>query len=261
MTRFYLVDAFTSKVFSGNPAGVCVMDSPADDSWMQKMAAEVNVAETAFLSPRADHYLLRWFTPEAEVDLCGHGTLAASHILWEQGCVPPDRPIRFETRSGTLFSRQESGWITMDFPSEPATEARIPPGLEEALGAKPVFVGKNRFDYLVELDSAATVENLSPDYDLIARLPARGIIVTAGCSKSRYDFVSRFFAPGIGIDEDQVTGSAHCCLAPYWGRKLEKDLMIGYQASERGGTVRVAIHGSRVDLSGHAVTVITGDLA
>jgi PhzF family phenazine biosynthesis protein len=260
MTRLYLVDAFTSKAFSGNPAGVCVMEGPGEDSWMQQAAAELNVAETAFLFPQGEHYVLRWFTPLTEVDLCGHATLAASHILWEQGYLPLYEPARFFTRSGLLSATFDEDWITMDFPAEPAVETGIPPGLAEALGATPVFVGKNRFDYLVELESAKIVSGLTPNLPELARLPARGIIVTAGSQGTGYDFVSRFFAPAVGIPEDQVTGSAHCCLAPYWGEKLKLDRMTGYQASRRGGIVRVAVRGSRVDLSGQAVTVIIGDL-
>lgn len=260
MARLYLVDAFTSKIFSGNPAVVCLMEGPGEDSLMQQAAGELNAAETAFLFPQGEHYVLRWFTPLTEVDLCGHATLAASHILWEQGYQPLYEPVRFFSRSGLITARFEEDWITMDFPAEPAVETEIPPGLAEALGATPLFVGKNRFDYLVQLESAKTVSMLSPDMLKLARFPARGVIVTARDQGTGYDFVSRFFAPAIGIPEDQVTGSAHCCLAPYWGQKIGKTRMVGYQASRRGGIVKVAARGSRVDLSGQAVTMMIGDL-
>ena len=252
------VDAFAAKPFTGNPAAVCVLPEQREAAWMQFVAREMNLSETAFLEKRSHGYSLRWFTPAIEVDLCGHATLASAHVLWETGQCGAGERIRFHTRSGVLTADQHGEWIDMDFPATLERRASAPPGLADALGAEPVYVGKNQFDYLVELDSELSVHNLDPDYGLLKKLPARGIIVTA--RGSDYDFVSRFFAPGSGIDEDPVTGSAHCALAPYWGAKLNKKEMLAYQASPRGGIVKVRVDGDRVHLGGQAVTVLRGEL-
>lgn len=260
--KIFQVDSFTEVPFRGNPAAVCVLTGPVKDAWMKDVAQEMNLSETAFLLKLADGYGLRWFTPTVEVELCGHATLAAAHVLWETGLLRPDETARFHTLSGELSAVRKDGWIVLDFPAEPDKEIVPPPELSTALGGvvESLYVGKNRFDYLVELSDEQMVRGLKPDLGLIKKLPARGIIVTAA-SGPPYDFVSRFFAPASGIDEDPVTGSAHCCLGPYWGRKLEKKEFTAYQASERGGVVRVGLNNGRVLISGQAVTVFRGELA
>ena len=255
------VDAFASKPFEGNPAAVCLLPEPADAAWMQRVAREMNLSETAFLVRRSDgDFDLRWFTPGVEVDLCGHATLASAHVLWESGHVTPDAPVVFHTRSGQLTASSRDGWIEMDFPAEPDESTTGPAWLADALGAEPTYFGRNRFDYLVEVDTEATVRNLTPDLRRIAQLGGRGLIVTARAETEGFDFVSRFFAPRTGIDEDPVTGSAHCCLGPYWQRRIDQDAFTAWQASERGGLVRVTVRGHRVLLSGQAVTVLRGEL-
>jgi PhzF family phenazine biosynthesis protein len=254
------VDAFTDRAFAGNPAAVCLLDGPRDERWMQNVAREMNVSETAFLSLRSDGYDLRWFTPEAEVDLCGHATLASAHVLWEEEILDKQETARFHTRSGLLAATRKDGWIVMDFPAEPQKPALAPPALTSALGATPVYLGKNRFDYLVELESEEALRNLRPDLALLKTLPVRGMIVTSPSDSKDYDFVSRFFAPSVGINEDPVTGSAHCCLGPYWQKRLKKDSFTAYQASARGGIIRVSVQGDRVMLGGQAVTVLRGEL-
>jgi PhzF family phenazine biosynthesis protein len=258
--HFTQVDAFTDRPFAGNPAAVCLLPSPRDAHWMQRIASEMNLAETAFLVPRADGFDLRWFTPGAEVDLCGHATLASAHALWEEGHLSYSEDARFHTRSGLLTATRRGDHIWLDFPSTPVSSAAPPQGLEQAIGRKATMVGRTVFDYVVELDSEAAVRSLAPDMTLIAGIPCRGVIVTAPSSDIRYDFVSRFFAPGLGIPEDPVTGSAHCGLAPYWGTRLGKDEMVGYQASPRGGTVLIRVEGNRVHLGGQAVTVVRREI-
>jgi PhzF family phenazine biosynthesis protein len=254
------VDAFTPVPFGGNPAAVCVLSAPCDAGWMQNVAREMNLSETAFLDPRPEGYNLRWFTPAAEVDLCGHATLASAHVLWEDGHLDGARQARFMTRSGWLSARKAGDWIEMDFPAKAEQSAPAPPQFAEALGARPQYVGRNAFDYLVELESEQVVRELQPDFGLLRRLPVRGVIVTSR-SSGEYDFVSRFFAPAVGVDEDPVTGSAHCCLGPFWSARLGKQEMLAYQASARGGVVRVRVDGDRVLLGGQAVTVLRGELA
>ena len=260
MLSIVQVDSFTSEPFAGNPAAVCVLPSARDDSWMQKVAREMNLSETAFLEKHADGYKLRWFTPSIEVDLCGHATLAGAHVLWETGQLRPGEQARFHTRSGLLTSDQRDGWIEMDFPAKKEQLADAPAHLLEALGGKPVYVGKNAFDYLVEVESEEILRAMRPNFSLLRTLPVRGVIVTSRSSQPAYDFVSRFFAPGSGIDEDPVTGSAHCALGPYWATRLGKSEFIAYQASERGGVVKVRVNGDRVILGGQAVTVLRGEL-
>ncbi len=254
------VDAFTDRAFSGNPAAVCLLDAPRDDAWMQQVAREMNLSETAFLMRRADGFDLRWFTPEVEVDLCGHATLASAHVLWEEEILDKKETARFHTRSGLLSAARVEGWIEMNFPAEVQKPAIAPPALTTALGATPVYIGKNRFDYLLELESEEVLRNLRPDLALLKTIPARGVIVTSPSDSKDYDFVSRFFAPAVGINEDPVTGSAHCCLGPYWQKRLKKDSFNAYQASARGGIVRLAVQGDRVMLSGQAVTILRGEL-
>jgi PhzF family phenazine biosynthesis protein len=254
------VDAFTDTPFRGNPAAVCVLPAPRDERWMQEVAREMNLSETAFLHGEPDGWSLRWFTPTVEVPLCGHATLASAHVLWEDGRLPRDRQARFHTKSGLLTADRRGDWIELDFPAKHAEPASPPAGLAEALGAKPLYVGKNQLDYLVEVDSEATVRRLAPDFAALAKLPLRGVIVTSLAAPGDYDFVSRFFAPGSGIPEDPVTGSSHCALAPFWSARLGKSQLLAYQASARGGIIRVRLAGDRVKLGGQAVTVLRAEL-
>ncbi|MBX5448707.1 PhzF family phenazine biosynthesis protein [Thermogemmatispora sp.] len=257
--RIIQVDAFTDRPFAGNPAAVCLLTEPRDAGWMQLVAREMNLSETAFLLPEGDGYRLRWFTPTVEVDLCGHATLASAHVLWEEGLLRPEETARFYTRSGLLTARRLDGWIEMDFPATPARPVPAPPGLSEALGVTPLLVAKNQFDYLVELESEEAVHALQPDFTRLLAFPARGFIVTSRAEGKDYDFVSRFFGPAVGVNEDPVTGSAHCTLAPFWCNRLGRSALTGYQASARGGLVRVRLTGERVSLSGQAVTVMRAE--
>jgi len=256
----YQVDAFTDRPFAGNPAAVCLLPEAGDERWMGAVAREMNLSETAFLVRQDDEYSLRWFTPTVEVDLCGHATLASAHILWETGNLQADQQARFYTRSGVLTAERRGNWIELDFPATPAEPAPLPAGLQEALGVPIRYVGKNRFDYLLELESESAVRKLKPDFNLLGRVPARGVIVTSRSEASEFDFVSRFFAPQSGVNEDPVTGSAHCCLGPFWGERLGKQELVAYQASARGGIVKVRLAGARVKLGGQAVTVLRGEL-
>ncbi len=258
--KIYQVDSFTDRPFAGNPAGVCILPEARSEKWMQNVAREMNLAETAFLVKQSDGHNLRWFTPAVEVDLCGHATLASAHILWETGQLPVNQEAHFHTKSGLLTARQDGKLIEMNFPATPATSAEAPPGLLQALGVDAKYVGKSRFDYLIEVEPEDTVRGLTPDFGQIKQLPVRGIIVTSQTKSDGYDFVSRFFAPAAGIDEDPVTGSAHCTLGPFWAGRLGKKGLTGYQASSRGGTVRVRVDGERVHLGGQAVTVLAGEL-
>jgi PhzF family phenazine biosynthesis protein len=260
-TPMFIVDAFAGTPFTGNPAAVCILDAARDATWMQAVAREMNLSETAFLHRQAEGFALRWFTPTVEVDLCGHATLASAHTLWEAGHLPPADAARFQTRSGLLTATRQGPRIEMDFPASPEEPASPPPVLAKALGVTPLYVGKSRFDYLVEVSSEAAVRAVRPDMVLLGTLPVRGVIITSRASAPDYDFVSRFFAPGSGIPEDPVTGSAHCCLGPFWRSRLGKDSLVGYQASARGGVVHVRVQGERVILGGHAVMVLRGELA
>ncbi len=266
------VDSFTAEPFRGNPAGVCVLDSDRPDAWMQAVAREMNLSETAFLRRREDgDWHLRWFTPALEVDLCGHATLASAHVLWESGHLEPDETARFHTLSGLLTCHRDGDWIEMDFPAEPPTDRLAvgmgregqdlaPQALYDGLGVEPAEVWRNRVDHLVVLEAADRVRRIEPDHAVLGRIDTRGIVVTAASDSDEYDFVSRFFAPRSGVPEDPVTGSAHCCLGPYWADRLGKDELVGYQASARGGVVRVTVQGERVLLGGQAVTVLRGEL-
>ncbi len=257
--RITQVDAFTNRPFAGNPAAVCVLPKAAEPAWMLNVAREMNLAETAFLVAQRDGYDLRWFTPTVEMDLCGHATLASAHVLWEDGHVEPTKQARFHTKSGLLTADRRDSWIELNFPATPVTPAEAPPGLIDALGAKPQFIGRSKFDYLVELEDEATVRTLDPDLGAIGRVKSRGVIVTSRAN-GKYDFVSRFFAPQSGVPEDPVTGSAHCALAPYWSAKLGKTALVAFQASTRGGELRLRLDGDRVQLGGQAVTVLRGEL-
>jgi PhzF family phenazine biosynthesis protein len=257
--KIYQVDAFTSQPFSGNPAGVCLLDGPAPAGWMQNVAREMNLSETAFLHPEGDGYRLRWFTPAVEVALCGHATLASAHTLYETGRLKADQTARFHTLSGLLTARLSGAEIELDFPATPPAPADAPDGLAEALGVTPLDVAQSRFDYLVEIATLDELRAVEPNFTALRRLPVRGVMVTCA-GDGEYDFFSRFFAPNAGINEDPVTGSAHCTLGPYWGARLGKREMLAYQASARSGVLRVRLEGERVILGGQAVTVLHGKL-
>ncbi|PKL41137.1 MAG: oxidoreductase [Spirochaetae bacterium HGW-Spirochaetae-1] len=251
----FKVDAFTSEPYRGNPAGVCILEADIPDSDKQNIAMEMNLSETAFLQKRNDGYDLRWFTPAAEVELCGHATLASAHILWEESLLGANDEARFHTLSGLLTARKQGSWMTMDFPAEPEVETVMPPDIERVLGIKPVYAGKNRFDFIFEFESEEQVKDLRPDLNLLAILDCRGVIVTAP-ARDDYDFVSRFFAPRVGVSEDPVTGSAHCCLGPFWEKRTGEKAFRAFQCSARGGEVSVTVEGERVLLGGRAVTVM-----
>jgi len=258
--RLIQVDAFTDRAFGGNPAAVCFLEEPRDDGWMQSVGLEMNLSETAFLLRREDGFSLRWFTPAVEVDLCGHATLASAHALWEEGLARPDELLRFHTRSGLLTAQKRGHLIELDFPATPESPCEAPEGLVEALGVTPLYLGRSAFDYLVLLKDAEAVRGTAPDFGLLGHVSARGVIVTAPSDDTRFDFVSRFFAPAAGIDEDPVTGSAHCTLAPFWQGRLGKTSMDAYQASARGGVLQVRVEGERIRIGGRAVTVLRGEL-
>lgn len=257
----YTVDAFTTERFKGNPAGVCILEEEIVDELMKKIAFELNLSETAFVQKQKNGYSLRWFTPAMEVNLCGHATLASSHILWQTGLQEEGSDIKFFTKSGELIARKNGTSIELDFPAIEQKEIAVPPELVTALGAKPAYVGSTVWNYIVEFDSEKTVRYLEPDFDLLRKLPAWGTIVTAKGSSDGYDFISRFFAPEKGVPEDPVTGSAHCVLGPYWMNKLGKNTFKAYQASHRGGVVGVRVENDRVYLTGNAVTVIEGKIS
>lgn len=258
--RITQVDAFTNRPFTGNPAAVAVLTDIPADSWLQDVAREMNLSETAFLLPHDDGFDLRWFTPAAEVDLCGHATLASAHVLWEDGVLAAGATARFHTRSGLLTARRDGEWIELDFPARPARECPAPEHLVEALGVVPEWVGRSADDLMVVLDSEKQVRSLKPDLSLLRRIDIRGVIVTSEAISQGNDFVSRFFAPRVGVDEDPVTGSAHCTLAPFWEERLGRTNLLGYQVSGRGGKVRTRVAGERVHLAGQAVTVLRAEL-
>jgi PhzF family phenazine biosynthesis protein len=258
--RYFIVDAFTDRPFSGNPAAVVPLAEWKEAAWLQSVAMEMNLSETAFFVPSGDCFDLRWFTPKIEVALCGHATLATAKIISDLELVESGREMAFASRSGKLAARRRNEQIELDFPIEREQPADPPPGLVEALGVRPLYIGKNRFDYLVEVESEAVVRRVSPDFKLLATVSCRGIIVTAVSSEPKFDFVSRFFAPAAGVDEDPVTGSAHCCLADFWAGRLGKTKLTAHQVSPRGGVIGVEVAGNRVLLSGQAVVVARGEL-
>jgi PhzF family phenazine biosynthesis protein len=258
--QIHQVDAFTNTAFKGNPAAVCLLHEKVEEAWMQSLAAEMNLSETAFLLRREDGFDLRWFTPLTEVDLCGHATLASAHVLWQEGWLEREKLARFHTRSGLLTAKFKDGWIEMNFPAQAPEEVSPPQGLLDAMGTEASFVGFNGVDYLLAVESEKTIANLNPDFIKLAKVPCRGVMVTSASVSTEYDFVSRFFAPQVGINEDSVTGSAHCCLAPYWASRLKKEEMIAFQASSRTGIVKVKVQDDRVLLAGHAVTIFKGEM-
>lgn len=257
------VDAFAERAFAGNPAAVCLLDELADPAWMQWLASEMNLSETAFPVPSGGpgEYDLRWFTPTVETDLCGHATLASAHTLWRTGRVEPDAPIVFATQSGTLTCARDGDLIAMDFPSRPPRETTAPPGLARALGVEPRWVGRATANLFVEVGSPEEVAAARPDLPLVAALPGQGVILSAAGGTDGADLTSRYFAPSAGIDEDPVTGSAHCALGPHWAERLGTPRLVCHQASRRGGIVYVEVQGDRVGLAGRAVTVAEGRVA
>jgi PhzF family phenazine biosynthesis protein len=259
--EIFQVDAFTDTPFRGNPAAVCILTESREEGWMQNVAGEMNLSETAFLWKKDDGYSLRWFTPSIEIDLCGHATLASAHVLWESGQLETDRPARFYTRSGILTAEKKEGLIELDFPAEPEDEVAVSQEIVSALGVTTKYAGKNRFDYLLEVESEDVLRNIKPDFALLGTIPVRGVIVTSISASKDYDFISRFLAPAVGINEDPVTGSAHCCLGPFWRKRLKKDRFTACQASSRGGVVHLRLKGNRVHLGGKAVTIFKGRLS
>ncbi len=264
-TLLYQADAFTDTPFRGNPAAVCLLDGPREEDWMRSLAAEMNLSETAFLLPEGDGYRLRWFTPRVEVSLCGHATLASAHILWEQGFLPTQEPARFETLSGRLTAHSlPGGWIGLDFPAQPPSPADAPEGLLAALGVSEEqvrFVGRYKNNTLVELDREQTVRSLTPDFERLEQVETRAVSVTAMADDPQLDFVSRFFAPRMGINEDPVTGSAHTALTPFWSAITGKPELEAMQVSARGGRLRLRALGERVAIAGQAVTIFSARLA
>jgi PhzF family phenazine biosynthesis protein len=257
----YTVDAFTNRRFGGNPAAVCVLPDAKDSAWMQSVAAEINLSETAFVYRTGDSFHLTWFAPAVEVALCGHATIATSHILWESKLLPEGSPATFHTLSGRLTAVKTGAWINLDFPSLAVEEAPAPEGLLKAVGVNSIFVGRSRFDVLVVVETEDEVLAAEPDFAGIAQIPAvRGVILTSRSRSLEYDFVSRFFCPSVGVNEDPATGSSHCSLAPYWSAILGRNELTGYQASKREGIIRTSIQGTRVQISGQAVTVTCGQL-
>lgn len=257
----FQVDAFTNRPFAGNPAAVCLLREAALESWMQCVAMEMNLSETAFLSPCDDGYNLRWFTPVTEVALCGHATLASAHILWETAILTPDMRAKFFTASGLLTARRIDHEIELHFPATVPTPVEPPVALLRSLGiTDALYTGTSKFDYIIEVSDEEAVRSLNPDFSSLRSLDIRGVMVTARASSHEFDFVSRFFAPGAGVDEDPVTGSAHCCLAPYWSRILGKEELLAYQASTRGGTLRLRVADGSVHIRGEAITILRGEL-
>jgi predicted PhzF superfamily epimerase YddE/YHI9 len=258
--RYFIVDAFTARPFTGNPAAVVLLNQWPDDVWLQNVAMEMNLSETAYLVPGDGGYHLRWFTPKVEVDLCGHATLASAAALARLNRLTDGGTVAFSTRSGILTVVRQDSRYQLDFPRKPAVAAAPPPGLFESLGATSAYVGRNQFDYLLEFGTEEELRNLAPNFRELAAVKCRGVIVTAKSDNPQFDFVSRFFAPAAGIDEDPVTGSAHCCLADHWSKRLAMTTLVGYQASARGGVVRVEVRSDRVLLGGEGVVVAEGKL-
>lgn len=255
----HLVDAFAERPFAGNPAAVCLLSAPRTDEWMQQLAFELGYSETAYVTPQDGAFALRWFTPKVEVPLCGHATLASAHVLWNVGRA--QGPITFHTLSGELTCEREKGLIFLDLPRRDVEDDAPPVGLLSALDChKPVAVKRAGKNHLVELADEAAVAQATPDFRSLARVATSGVMITARSSDPEFDFVSRFFAPAAGIDEDPVTGSAHCVLAPYWAAQLGKDTLRARQLSQRGGVLQVELRGDRVRMGGRAITVLTGAL-
>ncbi len=254
------VDAFADKPFSGNPAAVCILPVWKEDHWLQAVGSEMNLSETAFLVKNADGFDLRWFTPKAEVDLCGHATLASAHVLWKHGLANSTEAIRFSTKSGLLKAVPTEDAIELDFPLEPDEPTAPPANLLSALGVSARYVGRNRLDYIVEVESERVLRQVAPDFKALETILCRGVIVTSSSANPQFDFVSRAFFPRLGVDEDPVCGSAHCCLGPFWQRRMGKNCFVAYQASARGGVVTVRVAKDRAFLGGKAVIVAKGEL-
>jgi PhzF family phenazine biosynthesis protein len=250
----YHVDAFTDRPFSGNPAAVCLLPNWKPDSWLQSVAFEMNLSETAYVVSNGAAYDLRWFTPKVEVDLCGHATLAAAHVLWHSDAAKSNS-LSFQTRSGVLTAGRKGNEIVLDFPLDPVKPGPVPSAVVESLGIEPLFTGTGRFDFFIELAAEDELRRITPDFKRLAGVGGRGVIVTSRSQDPKFDFVSRFFAPAAGVDEDPATGSAHCCLVDFWSRRLGKNELLGYQASQRGGIIRVRVASDRALLSGRAVVV------
>ncbi len=259
-TQIYQVDAFTDTPFKGNPAAVCLLNEPHAEKWMQQVAMEMNLSETAFLWPLDEGYSLRWFTPTIEVDLCGHATLASAHILWQTGMLRPTQTAVFHTKSGQLTAKRDGDWIEMNFPATPPETAELPQGLQAALGVDPIYTGRFGDKYLVVIEGENKVRLMQPDFAAMRKIDARAVCVTSRAETKAIDFVSRYFVPWISIDEDPVTGSAHCCLTPYWAEQLGKENLTAYQASARGGLLQVQPIGNRVLIRGQATTILSGEL-
>lgn len=259
---FFHIDAFADRLFAGNPAAVCILNAHQEEGWMQQVAQEMNLPATAFLQRQDDGWNLRWFSPAVELALCGHGTLASAHALREYVGPGGNETIHFTTRAGLLTASYKGEWIELNFPAISTEPVEVKQDVIDALGAAPQFAGRGNLDLLVEVQSEDVVRDLKPDLDALkAATPGvRGIIVTSRAEGQAYDFVSRFFAPSTGIAEDPVTGSAHCCLGPFWSGRLGKSELVGYQASKRGGTVRVRLDGERAYLSGQAITLVQGEI-
>ncbi|MEQ2528453.1 PhzF family phenazine biosynthesis protein [Bacillaceae bacterium CLA-AA-H227] len=261
MMELSIINTFTEKAFEGNPAAVCFLREEKGSNWMQNVAKEINLPTTAFIHSLNKAYNLRWFTPTTEIPICGHGTLASSYFLWEKGLMDKDKCITYKTKSGVLKAELMDGWIQLQFPAIYEEKTIAPDLLLMSLAVQPIYVGKSNLDYLVEVESEEIVRNLKPNIELIAKLPVRGVIVTSKSNTNEYDFLSRFFSPSQGIIEDYVNGSSHCCLGPYWKNKLNKTEFTAYQASERGGILRVRVLDNNVLLSGKAVTIFEGKLS
>ena len=256
----YIVDAFTDKAFKGNPAAVCLPKEDVDSSWMQNVAAEMNLSETAFLRKSIKGFNIRWFTPEVEVDICGHATLASAHVLWESSFLEKGEKAIFNSKSGILTAEKKNKEIELNFPSMPIKDISGTEKLQEVLGTNVIYEGKAKGYYIFEVESEKMVKNLKPNFSALEKITDCGVIVTSNSTSDEFDFVSRFFAPAYGINEDPVTGSAHCVLGPHWREKLNKKSMRAFQASERGGVLRIRVEDERVYIAGKAVTVLKGEL-
>jgi PhzF family phenazine biosynthesis protein len=259
--RITVVDAFTDVAFAGNPAAVCVLDHPTTEAWMQAVAREMRHSETAFCAPlKSGGFELRWFTPGGEVRLCGHATLATAHVLWEEGRLPFRETARFSTKSGEVTAKPLGRQIELDFPARPPSEAEAPTGMLEALDVEAIWIGRDEDDYVLVLEDEAAVRACVPDFRALRAIETRGVMITAPSAEPDVDFVSRFFAPRFGIDEDPATGSAHCCMTPLWASRLGKSVLQARQLSERGASLELELAGDRVKLRGTCVTTLRGTL-
>lgn len=260
LIRYFVVDAFTDHPFGGNPAAVVLLSEWPDDTWLQNVAMEMNLSETAFLVPNQNGFDLRWFTPAVEVDLCGHATLASAFAILHAGLQEDKTQMEFSTRSGVLSAASHGDRIQLNFPLKPVSPTIPPVDLLEGLSVTPTYVGKSEYDYLVEVETEHELRSLTPKFDQLAKLDCRGIIVTSSSTDPEFDFSSRFFGPAVGVDEDPVTGSAHCCLAHYWQKRTGRDFFTAFQASQRGGVVHLTVKQDRVLLAGNAIIVAQGEL-